>query len=161
MPGVCLLLLLAAASVRAEGDWGPLQFLVGQWAGEGGGGPGGAGSFSFAPDLQGKTLVRRNVAEYPAQNGKPAFRHDDLMIVYREAGTLRAIYFDSEAHVIRYTVQAVDGGAAFVSDTAGAGPRYRLTYLKDGGAAVKIRFEVAAPGKDFVTYIEARARRDP
>ena len=153
--------LALAAPLSAAGDWGPVGFLVGQWTGEGGGGPGqGAGGFSFAPDLQGKLLVRKNWAEYPAQGGKPAFRHDDLTLVYREGGTLKAIYFDSEEHTIRYAVQAVEGGVAFVSD-ASPGPRYRLTYTKDGAAAVKIKFEIAPPGKDFTTYIDARARRTP
>src|SRR5712692_4440664 len=75
---------LFSLTAKAD-DWGPLQFLVGQWTGEGGGEPGqGSGSFSFTPDLQGKILVRKNVAEYPPSKEKPAYRHDDLMVIYRD-----------------------------------------------------------------------------
>jgi hypothetical protein len=58
---------LQASPADKTTGWGPLQSLVGDWIGEGGGGPGqGAGSFSFKPDLQGKILLRKNRAEYPA-----------------------------------------------------------------------------------------------
>ena len=97
---LCLLFLLPL--LQAADDWQPLQFLIGNWTGEGSGTPGnGAGAFSFEPDLQRHILVRKSFAEYPPANGKPAYRHDDLLIVYREDGQLRAIYFDNEDHVIR------------------------------------------------------------
>jgi hypothetical protein len=84
---VILLFFLASLALHAE-DWGPLQFLIGDWSGEGGGQPGqaSAGSFSFTPELQGTILVRRSFAEYPPANGRPAFRHDDLIVVYPKNG---------------------------------------------------------------------------
>jgi len=154
--------VLLLPSALAGADWGPVQFLSGHWTGEGGGAPGsGSGAFTFAPDLQDKILVRKNFADYPAGAGRPAFRHDDLMIVYRaeESAELKAMYWDSEGHVIAYAVEpAAEGGVAFVS--GGPGVRYRLTYLPSGKDKVKIRFEIAQPGKDFTTYIEAAAHRD-
>jgi hypothetical protein len=145
-------------------DWGPAQFLVGHWTGEGTGEPGqGTGSFSFAPDLDGKVLVRKSFAEYPAANGKPAFRHDDLMIVYRDETSrqMRAMYFDSEGHVIPYSVKLADGGGVvFATDGASDTMRYRLTYTSPGAGRVKLKFEIAPAGKDFATYIEATARRE-
>jgi hypothetical protein len=144
-------------------DWGPVQFLVGNWVGEGGGQPGqGTGVFSFSPDLQGKILVRKNFAEYPAASGRPAFRHDDLMIVYRDEAThgLRATYFDSEEHVIPYTVKASEGGVIFVSEGAPSSTRFRMTYTSTGKDTLKIKFEIAAPGKEFAPYIEAAAHRE-
>lgn len=144
-------------------DWGPAQFLIGHWTGEGGGEPGrGTGSFSFTPDLQGKVLVRRSFAEYPPANGKPAFRHDDLTIVYRDETSreLRAVYFDNEGHVIQYSVKPSGSGVVFLSDGSQSGPRFRLTYSSGGADRLKLKFEIAPPGKDFTTYIEASARRD-
>jgi hypothetical protein len=145
-------------------DWGPAQFLVGNWAGEGGGQPGqGTGAFSFSPELQGKILVRRSFAEYPAANGKPASRHDDLLIVYRDETNhgLRATYFDSEGHAIQYTVRPADGTVVFVSEGARSGPRFRMSYTSTGKNTLKFKFEIAAPGKDFAPYIEAAAHRQP
>jgi hypothetical protein len=145
-------------------DWGPVQFLVGHWTGEGTGQSGqGTGSFSFTPDLAGKVLVRKSFAEYPAANGKPASRHDDLMIVYRDEASrqMRAMYFDSEGHVIPYAVKPADGGGVvFVTEGAPDTMRYRLTYSGIGAERLKLKFEIAPPGKDFTTYIEAAAHRE-
>ena len=176
MPNLRFAPLLAAAGMVTAGScaraadapagWGPLEYLVGEWTGEGGGGPGqGGGSFSFRPDLQGKILVRKNRAEYPATKDRPAFVHEDLMVVYRETPetALHAIYFDSESHTIRYEVQGrPDGGeVVFVSGLEQAAPRYRLTYSRVDQDRVKIKFEIAPPGKpdQFAAYIEAGARR--
>jgi len=157
-----LLFFVASFALHAE-DWGPLQFLIGEWAGEGGGQPGqaSAGSFSFTPDLQGTILVRRSFAAYPAANGRPAFRHDDLTIVYRAADSkqFRATYWDNEGHVIQYSVQPAEGGVAFVSDGPPSGQRFRIGYAREGANQVKIKFEIAAPGKDFAPYVEALARK--
>lgn len=159
---IALAVFLLCGCCGAE-DWGPAQFLIGQWTGEGGGQPGqGGGAFSFTPDVQGKVLVRRSYAEYPASDGKPAYRHEDLTVVYRDETSreLRAIYFDNEDHVIRYSVKAWEGGVVFVSDGLPSAPRYRLTYTGTGKDRLKIKFEVAAPNRDFTTYLEAAARRD-
>src|SRR5690242_19738130 len=68
-----LLAILATVPAFAAQDWGPAQFLIGEWRGEGNGRPGtGAGAFSFAEDVQGRVLVRKSYAEYPATGGKPA-----------------------------------------------------------------------------------------
>ena len=144
-------------------DWGPAQFLVDNWTGEGGGQPGqGSGAFSFSPDLQGNVLVRKSFAEYPPANGRPASRHDDLTIVYRDETThaLRATYFDNEEHVIQYTVEPAEGGVVFVSQGAPSSPRFRLTYTSTGKDTLNIKFEIAAPGKEFAPYLEAAAHRE-
>jgi hypothetical protein len=157
-------LLLCPIACFAE-DWGALQYLIGNWTGEGNGTPGqGSGSFSFTPDLQGRILVRKNRAEYPATKDKQAFAHDDLMIVYRDPdesseGALRATYFDSEGHVIRYSVAMFGDRIVFTSEPSRSAPQYRFTYTREGADAVKIKFEIAPPGKGFTTYIEAGARR--
>ena len=144
-------------------DWGPAQFLVGKWAGEGGGQPGqGSGAFSFSPDLQGRILVRKSFTEFPPANGRPASRHDDLMIVYRDETThaLRATYFDSEGHVIHYSVKPSEGGVVFVSEGAPSNSRFRMTYTSAGKDTLRFKFEIAAPGKEFAPYLEAAAHRE-
>jgi len=154
--------LLVPFSLPAQ-DWAPVGFLIGKWTGEGSGGPGnGAGAFTLLPDLQSKVLVRKSFADYPAANGRPATRHEDLMIVYRQPGSgeLRAMYYDSEGHVIAYLVKPVEGGVAFVSDGPPDQMRYRLTYLAAGKDRARLKFEIAPPGKDFAQYLEASIRRE-
>lgn len=158
--GIALALMMPAWA--QEDPWKPLQFLVGEWVGEGGGGPGrGGGGFSFAFDLQHKVLVRKNYAEYRAQSGRPAFRHDDLMIVYldEQSKRLRAIYFDSEGHTIRYAVAASGDAVVFESEPAEPGTHYRLTCTP-AGARMKGKFEMKAPGEaEYKTYIDFAARK--
>jgi len=146
--------------------WAALEYLVGDWAGEGSGSPGqGAGGFTFKWDLDRKILVRTNFADYTATKERPAFSHRDLMLVYADptGSGLRAIYFDNEGHVINYAVRAARDPflVEFASDPAARNPRYRLSYTRAGNGAVSIKFEIAPPGKPdaFSTYIEARARR--
>jgi hypothetical protein len=165
---VSLALAQQTPNRSAPAAWAPLEFLLGEWIGEGGGAPGqGTGGFSFQPDLEQKILVRKNRAEYPTTKDRPAFRHDDLTIVYQQPGAerLRAIYFDNEGHVIDYAVE-VSGDRStvqFVSEPSTSNPRYRLTYRRTGDETVAIKFEISPPGKadSFSTYIEASARRKP
>jgi hypothetical protein len=156
-------LLLCSLAAGAQ-DWGPLQFLVGHWIGEGSTADQGAGTgaFSFTPDLQGKILLRKNFAEYPQANSKPAYRHDDLMIIYHDGPShdLRAIYFDNEEHIIHYAIKPSGDSAVFLSEGMQDAPRFRLTYTSAGPDRLKLKFEIAPPGKDFATYIEASAHRD-
>jgi hypothetical protein len=152
--------LFAQPSPQLDHRWAPLAFLIGEWTGEGGGGPGqGSGGFSFLPDQDGKILIRKNRADYPASKDRPAFSHKDLMIVYNEPGEakLSAIYFDTEDHVIHYTVEPSGDAISvrFVSDN------FRLTYRKTGSDSLALKFEIAPSGKPgaFTTYIDATAHR--
>jgi hypothetical protein len=164
-----LMLVAFSAGTAASSDddaWKPYRFLVGEWTGEGGGEPGkGSGRFSFAWDLQKKVLVRRNRAEYPAAQGRPAFSHEDLMVIYRadRGGPAKAIYFDSEGHVINYaaTFSNDERTITFLSDTVPSAPRFRLSYTKGADDSMGIKFEIAPPGTPevFKTYLEGNARR--
>jgi len=168
----CLGFLLLPALVRTQQSiapdfWGPYKFLVGTWTAEGHGEPGkGEGVFSFQFELQGKILVRRNHLEFPATAQGPALLHEDLLVVYHGADSTpnRAIYFDSEGHVIYYTVAFSEMGQAltFLSDANPQAPRQRLTYVQIGDGAVKVKFEIAPPGKPeaFVTHVEGVAHRE-
>src|SRR5215831_7558904 len=103
-------ILLPAPWTTAEeksDPWAAYRFLLGEWVGEGDGKPGqGSGGFSFATELDGKVLVRKNRNHIPAANGRPAATHEDLLVVYRGTDGKRnkAIYFDNEDHVIQYDV---------------------------------------------------------
>jgi hypothetical protein len=166
---VFVLALLSGVVLAQEvpkDKWVEWQPFLGTWEGAGGGGPGqGTGSFTFSPELQGAILVRHNYSQYPATNGKPSYRHDDLMVIYadEQAGKTRAEYWDNEGHVIRYLVELGDGGRRLVmaSDPAQRGPRYRLTYSKTSDNELKLTFEIASPEAPdkFKTYIEATAKR--
>lgn len=140
-----------------------IDALVGEWIGAGSGAPGdGKGGFTFARELQGKVLVRRNFAEYPATNGRAAYRHDDLMVVYEDALKIRrADYWDNEGHIIHYTVTTAADGCTirFESPRLATFEAYRLTYTIKSADEVSIGFQIAPPGKDFGNYITASAKR--
>jgi hypothetical protein len=161
-----MLLGISSQAYGNEDAWAEYKFLLGEWVGEGSGEPGkGSGGFSFVSELQGKILVRRNRAEYPAAGGKPAFTHEDLMVLYRGQGNKppEAIYFDSEGHIINYKLAFSEDKRTltFLSEAVPSAPRFRLSYTKEEGEKLKIRFEIAPPGKpdDFRPYITATVRR--
>lgn len=154
-----------SASAKPAPPLDALKFLVGEWEAAGHGSPGeGAGSFSFAFDLQDRVVVRKSRTDYPASAGRPAFSHDDLMLIYAdESKRLRADYFDSEGHVIRYAAEfSADGRTlTFSSDPVPAQPRFRLTYVKLKDDTLNIKFEIAPPGspENFKVYVEGSARK--
>jgi hypothetical protein len=163
-----MLLLLITTPINAQQSktepWAKWQFLIGEWDGQGTGKPGdGTGGFTLQPDLDGKVLVRKNHANYPASNGRPAFSHNDLMVVYPADKSPNAIYFDNEGHVINYAVRFNDstGAIIFTSEPVAGAMRFKLTYTPVDKNKVNIKFEIAPPGKPdaFSTYIEASAVR--
>jgi hypothetical protein len=120
-----------------------LEFMVGKWKGEGTGEPGaGQGAFSFLPELNGQILVRRNFNQLASGP-----RHEDLMIVYLDGKTPRAIYFDTEGHTIPYNVSFPAKNTA-VFESSGP-PAYRLTYTLEG-RNLNGKFEV--DGKTYLTW---------
>jgi hypothetical protein len=159
---VCAFVLQAAVICSAQPDpFSGLRFLVGEWqavdtpAGE-------SGAFTFKLAVQDHVLIRTNEADYATAKERPASRHDDLLVIYVENGSLRGDYFDSEGHVIRYAVQPRGQNAvAFVSDANPREPRYRLTYSAESDGVLSGSFEIASPGSpdDFKPYLSWKARR--
>jgi len=147
----------------ASTNWDAWRFLLGEWAGSGGGTPGqGGGDLSFQFDLQGQVLVRRNHVDFPATTDRPTFSHDDLTIIYPDAaGSTRAVYFDNEGHVIHYAVTMAADMIIMISEPDPSSPRFRTTYWKGENETAGTRFEIAPPGKpeDFAIYIEGIVKR--
>jgi hypothetical protein len=161
------LALLAGAATSTSAQPKPplsqLDFLVGEWEAIGTA-PGESGSFGFAFGVQGRVLVRTNHADYAASDRGPASRHDDLMVIYAEAGAVKADYFDNEDHIIRYTAQ-VRGArdVVFVSEAKASEPRYRLSYSMAADGQLKGQFEIAPPGAPdaFKSYLVWTSRKRP
>lgn len=164
-----MFIFVASASHAQQGQgantWGPWQFLLGEWIGGGSGEPGkGAGSFAFALDLQNEIIVRKSHTEYPPSKDRPAFSHDDLMVVYQEPQKqTQAIYFDNEGHVIHYSVEfsADSNSVIFLSDRRPSAPQFRLTYVKREQGSLGITFDVAPPDRplEFSRYLEGVAQQ--
>ena len=105
--------------------------------------------------------MRTSYAEYPATETKAASRHDDVMILFSVPGAgVRADYYDSEGHVIRYDVRSpAPGEAVFLSDATAGAPRFRLRYRLDAGT-LKGEFEIAPPGSEaFQRYLTWESRK--
>jgi hypothetical protein len=162
--GLIVLGLSITSAVRADepAELKPLAFLVGEWDSSGSGEPGSAsGIAAFRWSLQDRVMVRTNVADYPGAGGRPASRHDDLLIIYVSGTAVRADYYDSEGHVIRYSVRApAPGQAVFLSDEVPGEPRFRLTYMLTAEGRLDGRFESADPGTAvFKPYLTWHSRK--
>lgn len=84
-------------------------------------------------------------------------KHGDLLYVYVEGPDqkLKAMYLDSEGHVIHYNVSTPTlTSAIFLSDRAVPGPQFRLVYqLKD--KAMSGMFQMHMPGQtEWKSYLE-------
>jgi hypothetical protein len=147
-----------------EDPWQDFRFLIGTWVSEGSPEKG-SGTFSLEPDLHDKVLVRRNVAYPAAAKDRPPQKHEDLMVIYWDGGgkQFRASYFDSEGHVIQYSVALLPAnkGLVFVSEPDASKLRFRLTYTKAPADLVDINFAIAPPGPGdrFKTYLEGTVKR--
>lgn len=156
----------AAQAPKAVDPWAPCRFLLGDWAGiEGSGQPGEAvsGGTSFALDLGGKIIVRRNRADYASKPGeKMGTSHQDLLIIYLPLGEtqFKAFYIDNEGHEITYRLTfPKSGSAVFETDASAKGPRYRLDYDLNPDSTLTITFSIAPPGQAYQVYTKGTARR--
>ncbi len=160
--GICLLTPVVAS---AQDAFSALQFLVGNWEAESTpAAPAVTAHTEFSLDLQRHVLIRRNHADYPPANGKPAYIHDDLLVTYREVKpvAVKATYFDSDGYYARYTVTtSAPGQATFVSDVIAGFPRYRLSYslLPDGRLSTTIEVAPAGKTKAFAPYLQWTSKR--
>jgi hypothetical protein len=161
----CLVILSfgARSTVRAQaapGAFDGLSFLLGTWDAV----PdpvSGTGSCTFALDLQGHAIRRTNHADTPAASGRPAAKHDDLMVIYKDGATIKADYWDNEDHVIHYVITTpAPNTAVFLSPSSATTPGYRLTYTLDSPKVVSGQFDFSAPGTaTFATYLSWKMNR--
>ena len=149
---------------QAAPDWSKFQHLTGHWVGEGNGQPGqGNGGFSFQADLDGNILVRKSSTRFPATSARPAFTHDDLMVIYPDYTGVpsKAIYWDNEKHTIEYAVSFTDKAIVFTSAASPHVPRFRLSYETIDANTINVKFEMAQPGspEDFKMYLEGKSKK--
>ena len=157
---LALMMLTGTARGQSPAPLVSFQFLLGQWDGIGDQ-AGATGGFTFTPSVQDRVILRTNYSNTPAMGGRPASRHDDLMVIYVDAGIVKADYFDSENHVIRYVAEARSGEVMFLSEIKPSEPRYRIRYSQESATTLKGTFEIAPPGKpdSFTPYLSWAARR--
>ena len=92
-------------------------------------------------------MLRRDHTELFDKTGRSKGGFDQIMLIYPEAGSLRADYSDG-SHVIHYTRVTVTPGRAvtFVSDPQAGAPAYRLSYELKSPATLAVDFAMAPPG---------------
>lgn len=140
------------------------DLLFGEWISDGKPEEG-SGSFSFAPDLDSRIIMRKNHVSFPATASKAAFTHDDILVIYADQpGKLdRALYIDNEDHVIHYTVTTTEDGKniTFQSVPKTGMPLFRLLYSFSDAQHVEITFQIAQPDSPeaFHTYLAGRAHK--
>ncbi len=157
------LTLGAFAQSAPKPDWSPWNWIIGTWDGQGSGKPGaGTGSFSLLYSLDHAVLVRKSLSNYKAPKTAAKTHHEDFMVVYQEHNQWRADYWDTERHVIHYSIEMGEGTATFLSDKSANSPTYRLIYKRMVKGALSVEFAIAAPGsQDFKTYVSGTCTRRP
>jgi len=152
---------VVAETGAVPAPFAPFRFLLGRWVANGDQ-TGATGGFAFAFDLQNHVIARTNYSNTPSAGERPASRHDDLLVIYLEGDAVKADYFDSEGHVIRYVVSANPQTIVFLSDVISGQPRYRLTYRRGASDdTLTGTFEIAPPAKPdgFAPYLSWSARK--
>jgi hypothetical protein len=165
MTQVVALSLLSIACLSAQPDSSPLKplaFLEGTWGAKTELGATSSGTYTFAKELAGHILARHSV---PANcNGPAGFNcdHTDLLFIYPDGESLKAIYFDNEGHVIHYTVSTPSPTTAvFLSDPSAPGPQFRLVYERKD-AVMSGKFQMRMPGQtEWKSYLEWSGPKKP
>jgi hypothetical protein len=128
-----------------------MGFLVGHWSGGAGvvsdtGGTSKGDSIVTA-EAGGAALLRRDHTDLFDSKGKPTGGFDQIMLIYPEAGAIRADYSDGQ-HVIHYTSAMVTPGKSVVFTSAqGTGPVFRLSYDLQSPDTLNVSFTMEPPGQ--------------
>ena len=154
---VGLIILATLPIYAAAPDLNRLSFLIGTWDADGG-----AGSATFERSLNNHVIVRKSWATVPASGGKPASRHEDLLIIFPYGDHLRAAYYDSNGYVVGYEVTTPGkNSVVLVSDAMQGVPRARLTYNlgTNGVLAAKVEYAPADKPDAFAPGMAWNSRR--
>jgi hypothetical protein len=159
-----------AAQQAAPGPdrFAALRFLAGTWRGEQSGQPGrGTAERTYQFILNGRFLQETNTSTYPPQekNTQGEVRHHLSVISFDTARKLFVFrQFHTEGFVNTYVQQPAESDKTIVFSSEAienipVGYRARETYSIVSNDEFIERFEIAAPGKGFELYSEARMRR--
>jgi hypothetical protein len=144
----------------ATNPWKSLTFLEGTWEAKTQGGSAGAtedGTYTFQSELKKHILARHSRSGNCKGPSEFDCEHGDLLYVYQETegAPLKAIYFDSEGHVIHYEVTTPEPDTAvFLSDASHPGPQFQLIY-KLKSSVMSGMFQMRMPSQaNWKTYLE-------
>ncbi len=157
-----LLFMQPMFAQKTKDSWVKWKHLCGSWIGAENGQPGqGTGAFTFQSDLDSNILVRKSSTTFPASKSRPAFTHNDLLIVYRDTSgnPAKAIYFDNENHVLNYNITYNDSSIVMTSEILPNLSQFRLSYVTLSSKKVNVKFEIALPPdhSKFMIYLEGKA----
>lgn len=150
--GAALVAPHAVAKEQAEGDWGGLAFLVGEWSGEEGGAMGeGKATVSWSTELGGELLVGRHRIDFPATRKRTGTVEQDMLIIHRDSSgkPTRAMLFDTAHNVTAFTVEVSADAKTITltSDAQPSVPRHRMTWTRESDKEVSFTHQMASPGK--------------
>ena len=147
-------------SPPAKDPFQSLSFLEGTWSAKAKGAHGvtAIGTYTFRMELGDHILARHSTSDSTAKKSATFdYQHGDLLYVFPEmpGPTLKAIYFDSEGHVLHYAVTTpTPTSVLFLSDSPPGAPQFRLMYERKGDA-MSGKFQILPPGqKDWLSYLE-------
>jgi hypothetical protein len=153
---LALIALALAAPALAQPALKPplagLAFLVGDWRSDDGkvADTGGTsrGVSHLTVEADGWSLLRRDRTDITGPDGKPAGGFSQVMLIYPEAGTLRADYADGEGHVIHYARAEIVPGRSvvFTAEVTGGAPAFRLAYELKAPGELAVDFGMLPPG---------------
>jgi len=169
---LCVLMLLAGPAApqptSVESPWAPVQFMIGEWAGESDGEPGkGTVKRTYRFVLGDKFLHEQNVSTYPPQpkNEKgEVHEHWSFFSHDRARHTLVFRQFHQEGFVNQYVMAAGSPAGTVVFETEAlenvpSGWKARETYQVVSPDEFVETFELAPGDGAYEVYGKARFKR--
>lgn len=167
---ILLILLSTTASfsqnTKRDSIWGPVNYFVGNWIGEGGGAPGiGKYERSYQSTLNGNFIEIRNRSTYPPTEKSPNGEvHEDIgYILYDKARkTFLLRQFHIEGFANDYVLESISADKktlVFTSENIVNIPngwRARETYRILGPNEFEETFDLAPPDKPFEVYSKVK-----